>query len=76
MTIEQVERYDVDQLWLSLERCQHIGREAGRRVPLTRDPLADVAHGIDQLGAIGQDPQAVVDQTAVGIGDMRPAQGP
>ena len=32
-----------NQLRLSLERGQHIGREADRRVPPTRDALADVA---------------------------------
>jgi hypothetical protein len=38
MTLEQVRRHDVDQLRLLLEDRQHIGREAGRHVPLTRDP--------------------------------------
>jgi hypothetical protein len=62
MTIEQVERHDVDQLWLPLEGGEHIGREAGRRVPLTCDPLAHVAFGVDELGAIGQEPQGVIDR--------------
>jgi hypothetical protein len=32
----------------------------GQRVPLTRDTLADLAIGVGQLGAIGQEPQAVL----------------
>jgi len=53
MTFEQMERDDIDQLRLPLESSEHIGREAGRRVPLTRDPLADVAFGVEELAAIG-----------------------
>ena len=53
MTIEQVERHNVDQFELSLECCKHIGREPGRRVTLAREPLANVAPGIDELGSIG-----------------------
>jgi hypothetical protein len=73
MTLEQVERHDVDQLRFPLERGEHIGREAGRRIPLPRDPLADIALGVDELRTIGQEPQAIIDQAAVGIGDVRPA---
>jgi hypothetical protein len=62
MTVKQAERRDVDQLWLPLESCQHLGREASRRVPLTRDPFADVASGIEQVGAAGQLPQAIADE--------------
>jgi hypothetical protein len=77
MTIEQVERHDVDQLRLALECGEHIGREAGRRVPLTRDPFTDVACGIEQLGAVRQLPQAIADEAAVGIRDPRTgAPGP
>jgi hypothetical protein len=61
MTVKQVERHDVDQLWLLLECSEHIGCETGRRIPLTRDSLADVAIGIEELGAGGQVPEAVVD---------------
>jgi hypothetical protein len=43
MTFEQVERHYINQLWLPLEGCEHIGREAGRRLPLTRAILADFA---------------------------------
>ena len=39
MTVKQVERHDVDQLWLPLECSEHIGCEAGRGIPLTRDSL-------------------------------------
>jgi hypothetical protein len=39
MIFEQVERHRVDQLRLPLESSEHLGREPGRRVPLTRDPL-------------------------------------
>ena len=53
MTVEQVERHDVDQFWLPIEGYEHLGRKAGRRVPLTRDPFADVASGVEQGGAIG-----------------------
>jgi hypothetical protein len=67
MTLEQAERHDVDQLRLSFERSEHIGREAGRRVPFTRAPLADVAPGVEQVAAVGQLPPAIVDETAVGI---------
>jgi len=73
MTVEQVGRHGVDQLWLPLERCKHIGREAGRPVPLTRYPLTDIALGVEQLGGIGQVPQAMVDQASVRIGDVRAA---
>jgi hypothetical protein len=52
MTLEQVERYKIDQLWLSLERCQHFGREASRRVSLARDPFADVAPGVEEHGGL------------------------
>jgi hypothetical protein len=77
MTLEQVERHDIDQLRFLLERGEHIGHEAGRRIPLPRDPLTNIALGIEELGAGGQAPQAVVDQTTVGVGDVRPAaQGP
>jgi hypothetical protein len=65
MTFEQVERHNIDQLWLALERCQYLGREAGRRVTLTSNPLADVASGVEQVGAVGQLPQAVADEAAV-----------
>ena len=54
MTFEQMERRDVDQLRLSLQRREHIGREAGRCVSLTRDPLGDVALGVEEVGAIGR----------------------
>ena len=57
MTFEQVERHHVDELWLTLESRQHIGREAGRRVPLTRDPFADVAAGVEQVGADRRSPR-------------------
>ena len=56
MIFEQVERHRVDQLRLPLESSEHLGREAGRRVPLTRDPLADVASGVEQVGAVWQLP--------------------
>ncbi len=72
MTFEQVERHDIDQLCDPLARCEHIGCEAGRRIPLARAP-ADVALGVDKLGAIGQEPYAIIDQAPVGIGDVRPA---
>jgi hypothetical protein len=53
MTVKQVERNDIDQLWIPLECSEHIGCETGRRIPLTRDFLADVAIGSEALGAIG-----------------------
>jgi hypothetical protein len=46
MTLEQVESHYLDPLRLALESGQHIGREAGRRIPPTRDRLADVAPGV------------------------------
>jgi hypothetical protein len=51
MTLEQVERQDVDPLRLLLERCQHIGREAGGacRSRATPWPL-----GVEELDAIGR----------------------
>ena len=66
MTLEQVEGHDIDQLRFSLGRGEHIGREAGRRIPLPRDPLTNIALGIEELGAGGQVPEAVVDQATVG----------
>jgi hypothetical protein len=62
MMFEQVERHNVDQLRLPLKLCEHLGREARRRVPLRRGPLAVVALGVEELRAIGQVPQAIVDQ--------------
>jgi hypothetical protein len=56
MTFEQVERYDVDLLWLLLEYGEHIGREAGRRIPLAHYPFADVASGVEKVGVVGQLP--------------------
>jgi hypothetical protein len=47
LPFEQVERRDVDQLRCALERCEHIGRKAGRRVALARNALANVAFGVD-----------------------------
>jgi hypothetical protein len=66
-----VERHEVDKLWLPLERGEHIGREAGWRIPLARDPVADVASSVEQVGAVGQLPQAVADEAAVGVRDPR-----
>jgi hypothetical protein len=54
MSFEQVERDHIDQFRLPLEGCEHIGREAGGRISLARDPLADVALGVEELGAIGR----------------------
>ena len=73
MTLEQMERHDIDQLRFALERREHIGPEAGRRIPLPRDPLTNIALCIEELGAGGQVPEAVVDQATVGVGDVRPA---
>jgi hypothetical protein len=58
MPFEQVERHDVNQLWLLLESCEDIGRESSRHVPLPRDAFADVASSVEQVGAVGQLPQA------------------
>jgi hypothetical protein len=71
MTFEQVERDEINQLRFPLERGEHIGREAGRRVPLARDPFADVASDVEQVGAVGQLPQPIADESAVGVGDPR-----
>ena len=43
----------------------------------TRDSFADVASGVEQVGAVGQLPQAIADETAVGVRDPRAgAPGP
>ena len=39
----------------------------------SRDPLTNIALCIEELGAGGQVPEAVVDQATVGVGDVRPA---
>jgi hypothetical protein len=56
MTNEQMERHNVDQLRLALESSEHISGEAGRRIPLRRDLLADFALGVERLGAVKQIP--------------------
>ena len=66
MPVEQVERHDVDQLRLVLEGREHVRGEAGPDITLARYPLSDVASGVEQVGAGGQVPEAVVDQATVG----------
>ena len=62
-----MERHDVDQVRLPLEGREHIEREARRCIAFTRDPFADVASDVEQVGAVGQLPQAIADETAVGV---------
>jgi hypothetical protein len=60
MTFQQVERHDIDQFRLLFESHYHIGaKPAG--ASRSRGTLADIALGVDELGAIGQEPQTIID---------------
>ena len=44
---------------------------------LTRDALTDFASGVEQVGAVGQLPQAIADKAAIRVRDPRAgAHGP
>jgi hypothetical protein len=45
----------------ALEGCEHVGRKACRGIPLAGNTLSDVTRSVDQLGAIRQLPQVVID---------------
>jgi len=64
MTLEQVS---------SGSRSKVASTSGEKPVPPTRNAFADVASGVEQVGAVGQLPQAIADETAVGVRDPRAA---
>jgi hypothetical protein len=70
VAVQQVESHDVEQLGLSIKGSQHLWREPRRGILLPRHALPHITLGVEQLRPAVQLPQSVVDQTAVGVGDV------